>query len=180
MSLKNKIRSAYDVIDPNNKVRARKTNQCNATALYPRRNLFKIALMAAFILNLCVARGQHATPTVEKFFTGTDLAKAEYIVLEDGDIVTDGTNWYRYTMDRGIVCLETTAMTMYDTAAYMIESAIYFATEHGPKVVAAIETHGPTVVKGIKYTVKEGGEIALQILKVKKEWDATMEGRDGF
>ena len=69
-------KSMTRVIDANNKVRARRSNKCNATALYPRRNLFKIALMAAFILNLCVARGQHATPTVEVISTEKDLAKA--------------------------------------------------------------------------------------------------------
>ena len=74
-------KSKHVVIDPNNKVRARRSNKCNATALYPRRNLFKIALMAAFILNLCVARGQHAKPTVEVIPFGTDFAKAENILL---------------------------------------------------------------------------------------------------
>ena len=110
-------------------------------------------------------------------------------MLEDGDIITDGTNWYRYTIDRGIECLDSTAMAMYNTAGYMIESTIYFAKENAPKVLVAIEatanyvrecientasyvcekieTHGPKVVEGIKYTVKEGGEIAIQILKVK-------------
>ena len=41
-------------------------------------------------------------------------------MLEDGDIFKVGTNYYRYTRDRGIEYLDPTAMTKYDTAGNMM------------------------------------------------------------
>ena len=149
MSEKKKIRSAYVVIDPNNKVRARRSNQCNATAWYPRRNLFKIALMAALILNLCVARGQHAerratvwgTPTNEPMLAkdepmlvedepmlvevGIKVDQDGNLLIEDGTIFTDGTNWYRWTVGAGVVCLG--AAGTYAAVHYGIPAMVYNA-----------------------------------------------------
>ena len=180
------------------KVRARRSNQCNATAWYPRRNLFKIALMVAFILNLCVVRGQHADADRDKTVQPADeiiltvdentLIEAGAKKLEDGTLLIedgttwfDGTRWLQWTVAAGVVCIGTYAAVnfgipamVYNAATYygglVIDTTISYVATYGPSVISGIETYGPKVFQGAKYIVKEGGEIAIMFVKLRKEY----------